>query len=65
MAVTIDNRNDSKGPEVLAVLWILTGLTTLIVLARLYIRLKMLRNFGVDDYLIAISMVKRCSPRGR
>lgn len=57
MAVTQENLNDDKGPKILAVLWTLTGLTTLIVSARICIRLRMLKNFGIDDYLIVISMV--------
>lgn len=57
MAVTEQNLDDNKGPKILSVLWILTALTTVIVAARIYIRLHMLKNFGVDDYLIAVSMV--------
>lgn len=58
MAVTAENLHDDKGPKILAVLWTLTGLTTVIVIARVYIRLKLLRNFGVDDYLIVASIVR-------
>lgn len=57
MVVTKENMNDDKGPKILSVLWILTALTTLIVTARIFIRLRMLRNFGVDDYLIVVSVV--------
>lgn len=58
MAITDDNRYDNKGPKILAVLWTLTGFTALIVSARIYIRMVLLRNFGIDDYLILISMVR-------
>lgn len=58
MAVTAENLHDDKGPKILAVLWTLTGLTTVMVIARVYIRLKLLRNFGMDDYLIVASMVR-------
>jgi hypothetical protein len=58
MAITDDNRYDNKGPKILAVLWTLTGLTTLMVSARIYIRRVVLRNFGTDDYLILVSMVR-------
>ena len=58
MAVTAENLHDDKGPKILAVLWTLTGLTTVIVIVRVYIRLKLLRNFGMDDYLIVISIVR-------
>ena len=58
MAVTAENVHDDKGPKILAVLWTLTGITTLMVIARIYIRLRVLRNFGMDDYLIVVSMVR-------
>ena len=54
MTVTED---DNRGPKILGVLWALTGLTTLIVAARMLIRGKLLKNFGPDDWLIAVSMV--------
>ncbi|KAF4760718.1 hypothetical protein HAV15_006113 [Penicillium sp. str.  len=57
MVVTAANLHDDKGPKILAVLWTLTGLTTVMVIARVYIRLKLLRNFGMDDYLIVASMI--------
>ncbi|KAI9926251.1 hypothetical protein ASPWEDRAFT_115636 [Aspergillus wentii DTO 134E9] len=57
MALTEANASDDKGPKILAVLWTLTGLTAIMVIARLFIRSKMLRNMGLDDYLIAVSMV--------
>lgn len=48
---------DDKGPKILAVLWGLTGFTLIVVSARMTIRARMLRNFGLDDWLIAFSMV--------
>ncbi|KAJ5467431.1 hypothetical protein N7475_005183 [Penicillium sp. IBT 31633x] len=57
MVVTAENLHDDKGPVILAVVWTLTGLTALMVVARVYIRVAMLRNFGGDDYLIVISMI--------
>ncbi|KAI9369371.1 hypothetical protein BJX61DRAFT_151207 [Aspergillus egyptiacus] len=48
--------SDNKGPKILAVLWGLTGFTTVVVLARMYIRGRMLRNIGLDDWLIAFSL---------
>ncbi|KAL2869498.1 uncharacterized protein BJX67DRAFT_370732 [Aspergillus lucknowensis] len=49
--------SDDKGPKILAVLWGLTGLTTIVVVARMYIRGRMIRNVGVDDWLIVFSLV--------
>ncbi|KAJ5190730.1 uncharacterized protein N7498_009715 [Penicillium cinerascens] len=57
MTVTPENVHDDKGPKILAVLWTLTGLTAVMVGARMFIRLRMLKSFGIDDYLIAISTV--------
>ncbi|KAJ5755465.1 hypothetical protein N7533_005008 [Penicillium manginii] len=56
MVVTAENEHESKGPTILAVLWTLTSLTFLIVAARVFIRLKMLKMFGPDDYLIVVAM---------
>lgn len=56
MTVTED---DNRGPKILGVLWALTGLTTFIVAARMFIRKKLLHNFGSDDWLIAVSMVNK------
>ncbi|KAL3478272.1 hypothetical protein BJX99DRAFT_256598 [Aspergillus californicus] len=49
--------SDDKGPKILAVLWGLTGLTTVVAVARMYIRGRMLRNVGLDDYLISFSLL--------
>ncbi|OOF92077.1 hypothetical protein ASPCADRAFT_210489 [Aspergillus carbonarius ITEM 5010] len=50
------NASDDKGPMILAVLWALTGLTTVLVIARMYIRSSLLHNLGADDWLIAASL---------
>lgn len=49
--------NDDKGPLTMAVCWTLTAFTTLVVMARLYIRQWVLHNPGLDDWLIVVSMV--------
>ncbi|KAL4887926.1 hypothetical protein BDV59DRAFT_196874 [Aspergillus ambiguus] len=48
---------ETKGPHILAVFWVLTSITLVVVLARLFIRLRVLRNPGADDWLIAASMI--------
>ena len=48
---------EDKGPKILSVLWTLTGFTTLMVVARIWIRARIVRNFGLDDYLTVIAMV--------
>lgn len=57
MATEAIDFSQDKGPKILAVLWSLTLLTFVIVLARMFIRIRMLRNFGSDDYLIVVSMI--------
>ena len=61
MAVQAGHPSDNKGPKILSVLWSLTGLTAIVVTARMYIRFILLRNVGTDDYLIAVSLVRICS----
>ncbi|OKL55304.1 hypothetical protein UA08_09457 [Talaromyces atroroseus] len=46
-----------KGPTILIVMWTTTSIATLFVAARLFTRIRILRNIGLDDYLIASSMV--------
>lgn len=53
----VDLEDENRGPKILGVLWGLTALTTLVVVARMFIRVRMLKNFGSDDWLIALSMV--------
>ncbi|KAJ5237748.1 hypothetical protein N7489_007839 [Penicillium chrysogenum] len=50
-------KTGEKGPEMMAVMWTMTALATLLVIARLCIRQRMLRNFGFDDWLIGASMI--------
>ena len=40
----------------------LTALATVFVLLRLFVRIRLLRNVGMDDYLIGISMVSTARP---
>lgn len=47
----------NKGPKIMAVMWSMTTLATFLVIARLCVRQRMLRNFGFDDWLIGASMV--------
>jgi hypothetical protein len=48
---------DTKGPTIMAVMWSMTTLATIFVVARLCVRQRMLRAFGLDDWLIGISLV--------
>ncbi|RMJ28848.1 hypothetical protein PHISP_00299 [Aspergillus sp. HF37] len=46
-----------KGSTMMGVMWSLTMLAFVIVVTRLYIRQRLLRNLGLDDWLIVASMV--------
>lgn len=58
-AVSPEYAHQTKGPRILAVFWAMTSLAILAVAARLFIRIKVLRNPGADDWLIAASMVSQ------
>jgi multisubunit Na+/H+ antiporter MnhF subunit len=46
-----------KGPTILTVMWTTTSIAILFVIARLYIRYRIVKNPGLDDILITVSMV--------
>ena len=48
----------SNGPGIIAVVGTFTGISALFVAARLYVRIKLMRNLGSDDYLIVLAMVR-------
>jgi hypothetical protein len=53
------NANHDKGPKILAVQWSLTSVTVVVVAARMYIRVFLVRNAGLDDFIILASLVRR------
>lgn len=56
MSASVADTHD-KGPRILAVVWTLSTLTTIFVAARVYIRQWLIRNAGIDDYIIVVSLV--------
>lgn len=50
--------NDTIAPMILGISGMLTGLAFLIVLSRCYVRLAMLKVFGVDDWIMLFAMVR-------
>lgn len=50
--------SQDRGPAALGVMVSLTALSTVFVAARLFVRIKLLKNVGFDDYLITASMVR-------
>lgn len=52
------NPHDNQGPTILATMWTLTMITTLIVIARIFIRTYIVKALGPDDWLIMVAMVR-------
>lgn len=57
MATTNDK---NRGPEFLAVCCTGIAIAAVTVILRLWVRIKIVRKVGVDDWLAAISLVGRC-----
>lgn len=53
----------SMGAGIIAVVGTFTGISALFVAARLYVRIKLMHNIGLDDYLIVLAMVSFLSRR--
>ncbi|KNG91193.1 hypothetical protein ANOM_000608 [Aspergillus nomiae NRRL 13137] len=58
MSASVTDTTDThdKGPRILAVVWTLSALTTIVVAARVYIRQWLIRNAGIDDYIIVLAL---------
>jgi hypothetical protein len=53
-----NDRGFSNGATIIAIVGSFTGVSALFVAARLYVRIKLMRNIGLDDYLIVLAMVR-------
>lgn len=51
------NGLSGRGATIVAVVGSLTGISAIFVAARLFVRFKMNRKLGLDDYLIILAMV--------
>ncbi|KAI1138228.1 hypothetical protein F5Y05DRAFT_385542 [Hypoxylon sp. FL0543] len=49
--------SDNLGPTVVVVSWVFAALAMLVVFGRFYVRLRIVRKFTVDDYIVAITLV--------
>ncbi|KAH6632491.1 hypothetical protein F5144DRAFT_488900 [Chaetomium tenue] len=49
--------DENRGPEILAVCGALVGLALVVVLLRVYVRARMVRHLGLDDYTIIAAML--------
>lgn len=56
--ITPEYAAENKGPGILAAFWITTTIALVTVMGRFYIRMRVLRSVGVDDWLILLSMVR-------
>ena len=52
----------NHGTSMIAIVGTFTSLSALFVAARLYVRIRLLRNLGLDDYLIVLAMVSLAGP---
>ncbi|EED19712.1 conserved hypothetical protein [Talaromyces stipitatus ATCC 10500] len=48
---------ENKGANILAPMWALTMITTSTVIARIYIRVKIVKNVGFDDWAIVVGLI--------
>ncbi len=49
--------DENRGPEILAVCGSLVGLATLVVALRIWVRARMVKHIGADDWTIIAAMV--------
>ena len=49
--------SDTKGPLVISVTWVFTSLVIVVVAVRFYVRTKILKHVGPDDWLMLLAAV--------
>ncbi|PYI15457.1 hypothetical protein BO99DRAFT_468061 [Aspergillus violaceofuscus CBS 115571] len=55
--MSVEYASQTKGPKILGVFWAFFSVSAVTVSARLYIRSRMLKNVGLDDYIIAVAIL--------
>jgi hypothetical protein len=50
--------HETKGVNILAPMWTLTMITTSVVIARIYIRARIVKKIGLDDWAIVVGLVR-------
>lgn len=55
----------NRGPEILRVTGSLIGLTLILIAMRIWVRVRMIRQVGWDDYCVLTSMVSVDLPKSR
>ncbi len=48
----------SKGPSMLIIIWLFTAISTIVVGLKMWTRLKIIREFGADDVLTILALVR-------
>ena len=56
-AATDANEVEDRGPTIFTLLVVFAIITALFIAARLFVRMRLLRNLGTDDYLITLAWV--------
>lgn len=51
--------DDDKGPMVLRTVWVLISISTLVVLARIYTKVRKTHRLYWDDFLMMLALVSR------
>jgi hypothetical protein len=61
MAVDLDPRTatQNNGPALLAIAWVFAAIAIVVVASRLYVRLRLVNRFKVDDWFIIATFVSR------
>ncbi|KAJ5172352.1 hypothetical protein N7492_004945 [Penicillium capsulatum] len=60
-AMSPEYTGQTKGPKILGLFWAFFTVSLVMVSARMYIRARMLKNLGLDDYIIAAATVMLAS----
>lgn len=54
--------DENLGPMLIKTTWSLLGISSIVVSARLFVKIRTLRKLFVDDYLMILALVSRRSP---
>ena len=59
MAAIPPDQNDNQAPTLLAVIWVVATISTILAACRLFTRFKILKTAGKDEIALIISVVKQ------
>lgn len=58
----LETTGDTRAPHILAIVGFLTGLSTVLIVLRGYVRLYILRRFDIEDGVIVAALVSSSPP---